>query len=182
MSINTIANAAAARRPDVGAPTPPSSMDEIAGAAGQSPAAAGPQTPKAAPIDTTFNVLFGYIPTEIVTLYVAVSAALQKGKGISWADWITFDAFLVATPLVVWLVFGGKLKGAGKPLPLTWATWPVWEMTAATIAYVAWAFALPNSPFSQFGWYSGALSGVAVLLVSTALGLVAPFFQRQLGT
>jgi hypothetical protein len=48
---------------------------------------------------------------------------------------------------------------------------------------MAWAFALPNSPFrdfAQFGWYSQALAGVMVLVVSTTLGLIAPIVQRPL--
>lgn len=41
--------------------------------------------------------------------------------------------------------------------------------------------ALPNTPFAEFtDWYSAALSGVMVLVASTVLGLLAPFFQRPL--
>jgi len=53
-------------------------------------------------------------------------------------------------------------------------------MFAATVAYAAWAFALPHSPFTDYTWYSSALSGLAVLVVSTLLGLLAPFFQKPL--
>ena len=133
----------------------------------------------AAQIDTAFNVLFGYIPTEILTLYVAVLAAVHEEK-ITAADWIAFWSFLVATPIVVWLVYAAKVKAAGKALPLEFAAWPVWEMFAGTVAYCAWAFALPNAPFSEYPWYSSALSGVAVLVGSTVLGLLSPFFQNPL--
>ena len=64
----------------------PKTIDEIAKAAADtagyntsprrsqvSPAAAAP-----APVDTAFNVLFGYIPTEVLTLYVAVLAVVQQ--------------------------------------------------------------------------------------------------------
>jgi hypothetical protein len=187
MSINALANAAAARRPDFfPLNQTPQGLWEIARAA-ETPPAAEPQAPGGeAPqpgstqIDTALHVLFGYIPTEVLTLYVAVLAAVQKPNKVTSADWIAFWSFLVATPIVVWLVYGAKVKAANKPLPLAFGTWPLWEMLAAAVAYCAWAFALPNTPFGEYSWYSSALSGVAVLVASTFLGLLGPFFQNPL--
>jgi len=193
MSINAMANAAAARRPDM-APVGivPNGLEEIARAAattptsadlppapGQPPAAAAGQS--ASQIDTALHVLFGYIPTEVLTLYVAVLAAIHQPEEVTGADWNAFWLFLIATPIVVWLVYGAKVKAARKALPLAPGTWPIWEMLAATVAYFAWAMALPNTPFTEYSWYSSALSGVIVLVTSTFLGLLAPFFQRPLG-
>lgn len=201
MSINALANAACARRLDL-APIGrvPTSLDEIARAGRSTPVDApslpgmldSPQLPStastpaqtgapAASIDTALNVLFGYMPTEVVTLYVAVLAAVQK-REIATADWIAFWVFLVATPLVVWLVFGAKLKAASRPLPIAFRTWPLWEMVAATVSFAAWAFGLPHSPFSACPWYSAALSGLALVTASAVLGLLAPFFQRPLAS
>jgi|SRR5947209_1499419 len=202
MSINSLANAAAARRPDVRTADVPQGMAEIAAAAATPPDQAPLQKDTANSTNTALNVLFGYIPTEVVTLYVAVAAALQpptpptagrSAAQVSTAavntataslqpEWIAFWCFFVATPLVVWVVFASKLKEAGKPLPLTYDTWPVWEMMAALISFCAWAFALPSTPFRDFNWYSPALASIAVLLASTILGLLAPLFQRPLGT
>jgi hypothetical protein len=80
------------------------------------------------------------------------------------------------------VVYASKLKAAGKPLPTTYDTWPVWEMIAALLSFYAWAFALPQTPFREFSWYSPALASLAVLLASAVLGLLAPLFQRPLGT
>jgi hypothetical protein len=202
MSINSLANAAAARRPDVGSPDVPRGMAEIAAASTTPPDKAPPAKDTANSTNTALNVLFGYIPTEVVTLYVAVAGALQPatspttgrsaaevstaGAGkVAWylqSDWIAFWCFAVATPLVVWIVFATKLREAGKPLPSTYATWPVWEMVAALLAFCAWAFALPSTPFREFAWYSPALATIVILLSSAILGLVAPLFQRPLGT
>jgi hypothetical protein len=187
MSINALANAAAARRPDFfPLDKVPDGLREIAKAAATSPTAE-PQAPSGAEsrgtstqIDTALHVLFGYIPTEVLTLYVAVLAAVQRPNEVTSADWIAFWSFLVATPIVVWLVYGAKVKAANKTLPLAVGAWPLWEMLAATVAYCAWAFALPNTPFSEFSWYSSGLSGVAVLVASTCLGLLGPFFQSTL--
>lgn len=186
MSINSMANAAAARRPDI-APgnIVPRGFDEIALASTTTPTnamAPPPSQTKAGSIDTAYNVLFGYIPTEVLTLYVAVLASVQQPNKVTQSEWITFWCFLITTPIVVWLVYGAKVMAAKKSIPLKYSKWPVWEMFAATVAYCAWAFALPNSPFAEFtSWYSPGLSGVVVLVASTVLGLLAPFFQRSLG-
>lgn len=202
MSISSMANAAAARRPDlypIG--IVPQGLSEIANAASTIPVASElrgfdpasgtslegePPPPgqqgdqRSTAVNTALNLLFGYIPTEVLTLYVAVLAATQQTGAITRAGWATFWCFLVATPLVVWLIYGAKVKAAQKPVPIHPRAWPVWEMFAATIAYCAWAFAMPNAPFTGYVWYSSAMAGIAVLVASTILGLVAPFFQRPL--
>jgi hypothetical protein len=196
MSLNALANSATARRPDF-APlgTVPRNIIEVAVASAPpfplpAPAAAGQPAGNdgvagAAPVparrgaDATLNVLFGYIPTEIITLYVAVLGAFSDSPGLPARRYV-FYVFLVGTPIVFWLVYAAKLKAAGKELPLTPGRWPVWEMFAATLAFTVWAFALPNPPFPGLEWYTPALSSVAVLLVSTILGLLAPIFQRPL--
>lgn len=190
LSISSLANSAAARRPDVGPAVAPANTAEIAAAAATPPDKAPAQVQAATGVNTTLNVLFGYIPTEVVTVYVGIATALQpetpEGAPIpppTGPQWAAFWAFVVLTPLTVWVVYASKLKAAGKPLPLTWATWPIWEMVAALVAFCTWAFALPNTPFREFrDWYSPALASIAVLFASTALGLVAPLFQRELGT
>ncbi len=113
-------------------------------------------------------------------------AAIQQpdtNPNAQMVRWVTFGSFLAATPIVTWLLFAAKVKATKQPLPLAPRTWPMWEMSAAIIAYCAWALALPNSPFAEFktSWYSSAVSGVIVLVASTVLGLLAPFFQRPLG-
>jgi hypothetical protein len=198
MSINSLTNAATARRPDF-APLNrvPNGLSEIATAAAGMPSAkidgAKPNdgTTSANGVNTAMQVLFGYIPTEVLTLYVAIVAAIHPiasgtgndgAKTITSGDWINFISFLVATPIIFWVVYAAKLKSAQKPIPLGFSTWPLWEMTAATVAYAAWAFALPKTPFLDFGWYTPALGSVAVLVASTVLGLLAPLFQNSLGT
>ena len=183
MSINALANSAAARRTDLFPMDQiPSGLHEIALAASTIPSASPPAAPPPAQSNTAFetamNVLFGYIPTEVITLYVSVLAAIGAESAGNSGEKIAFWAFLVATPIVTWLVYGIKVMATGKPAPLAFKTWPVWEMVAGTIAFFAWALAMPNAPFSES--YSQALAGVGVLIASTVLGLVAPYFQRPL--
>jgi hypothetical protein len=186
MSINSLANAAAARRSDTAPENAvPSGLHDIARAAATPPVAAGQPAPSSATaagqaVETAIHVLFGYIPIEILTLYVAVLAAIQQPNRVTTAEWGAFWGFLGATPVVVWLVYGAKVKALQKPLPVAFSSWPIWEMLAATLAYIAWAMALPHTPFAEYPWYSSALAGVTVLVASTILGLLAPFFQRQI--
>jgi hypothetical protein len=183
MSINALANSAAARRTDFfPLDSVPIGLHEIALAASRVPSASAPAVPPPASSNTAFetamNVLFGYVPTEIITLYVAVLAAIGTNGAAKGGQVATFWAFFVATPIVIWLVYGIKVIATGKPVSLAFKTWPVWEMVAGTIAFFAWALALPNAPYVE--WYSQALAGVGVLIASTVLGLLAPYFQRPL--
>ncbi len=141
-------------------------------------------------VTSALSAITTYIPTEILTLYVGARAALTQtvspvigaAQNITSAaqnpsEWMAFGLATGVTPLVVWIVYAAKLRAANSPLPLRPTTWPVWEMFAATTAFAVWATALPNSPFSYFAnWYSPAIAGLAVLVVSTMLGLVAPIF------
>ncbi|MFA5190917.1 MAG: hypothetical protein WA117_19180 [Verrucomicrobiia bacterium] len=164
------------------APAAPPASAQPSGTA-QSPAAA-----QANAMDTAMHVIFGYIPTEILTLYVPTVAALHEShatsklEAASPGEWIAFWVFLAATPVVTWVLYATKVKAESKPVPWCPQQWPIWEMIAGTIAFFVWAFALSNNPFSMDykSWYSAGISGIAVLVASTCLGLLAPLFQRPI--
>lgn len=178
MSINSMANAAVARRPDY-APLdrPPQTAEERAEAASRE------QTAETT-VSTALRTLTTYVPTETLTLYVALVAALPGAADATQSSnighWIAFWIFLFFTPLAVWITFATKLVSDKKQLPLQLRYWPRWEMTAGTLAYVAWAVGLPDSPFAQFPWYSSAVAGFVVLITSTLLGMLAGLFQRPI--
>jgi hypothetical protein len=202
MSINALTNAAVARRPDFEPrDAVPANLAEIASAAGAAPVpvtvpSAIPQVTEAprpnatstsasAP-NTALQTLTTYIPTEVLTLYVSAIAALGPltirigPRDLQVGRWLPFWCFLAGTPLLVWVAFASKIRAAGRTIPLHPSKWPLWEMTAATIAFVAWAFALPATPFAQESWYSAGLASFLILVVSAGLGIVAPLMQRQL--
>jgi hypothetical protein len=186
MTLNAAANAALARRADYS--SAPKVVEQPADATPQSFAeiaqAASPSPTGASGVNTALQALTTYIPVEVLTLYVAVIAALGSlsvgDKPNLLGHWIAFGVFFFFTPVAQWVVFATKLKEVGKRLPLRVGEWPKWEMSASTLAYVAWAFALPTTPFAMFAWYSAAIAGVVVLAGSTLLGMVAPLFQRSL--
>jgi hypothetical protein len=183
MSISAMTNVAFLRRADV----PPLGVAAKSDAA-IAQATGGTDASRAS--GSQMQVIATYIPTEVLTLYVATVAVLHdSSKPILLSPkarmtaWITFGVFVVGTPVIVWLSYAGKVHTAVQQLPLAPRTWPFWEMFAATVAYIAWAFALPNSPFESFeNWYSSALAGVVVLTTTTILGLLAPVLQRPLPT
>jgi hypothetical protein len=185
-------NLAIARRDDaLGAATVPRSTIQVAQATGGNPATESTASAALKNIAT-------YIPTEVITLYLAALAAVRSGivpsgtastsavaktgaaYPVSQSQVVTVIVFAILTPVFVWIVYAGKVKTAGKSIPVSPRKWPFWEMVAATIAFGAWAFSLPDSPFTRFSWYSLAWASFAVLVVSTLLGLLAPIVQRTL--
>jgi hypothetical protein len=145
-------------------------------------ASGNPQIPQTE-VTAALKAIASYIPSEILTVYVAVLAVLQQADNRlpSDAARLTFWIFLVLTPVVVLLVHASKVvasKNTTNTTPKSW--WPVWEMIAATIAFVAWAMVLPDNPFQKEGWYSASVAAIAVLLVSMLLGLISPLVNTLL--
>lgn len=195
VSINSLTNAALARRADV-VPISrvPSGVSEIAHAAASIPRVASASAPagegqssqaqeSADSTQTALHMLTGYIPTEVITLYVAaMTATSNQTTQAAGATWTCFWIALCLTPATVLIVFAAKLRNLGLTLPQAFnpKTWPVWEMIAATIAFSAWAFGLPKSPFTALSWYNSGIASLSLVLASTLLGLVSPLFQQPI--
>lgn len=175
MSINSMTNVAMTRRTDYAEPDAvAATRREIAKAA---EGAAAPQSP----VTAALAVIVTYIPTEVLTLYVAVLAAIKKPNDTSSSGVYTvFWAFLFATPIIVWLVYAAKIRSDNKPLPKAFREWPKWEMVAATVSYVAWAVSFPDAPFLANIGLPTTLAAVIVLVTAAILGLLAPVFQRPI--
>jgi hypothetical protein len=59
-------------------------------------------------------------------------------------------------------------------------TWPWYEFITGLIAFPLWAAVLPEPPFADLGFYDPDLAGFAVLVFTTAAGLLAPILQREI--
>lgn len=128
------------------------------------------------PVTTALSAITTYIPTEVLTLYVAgVALFLSVDNPTDTPDytnaWRTFWFFLALTPIVTWLVYAAKARSADLSLGLQ--SWPYWEMIAGAIAFAVWAAALPDTPFTERSWYSADVAGFAVLFVTSLLALVS---------
>jgi hypothetical protein len=127
----------------------------------------------------TLNALVKYIPTEIVTLYVAaVSATPALRASFSFlTNSAVYWAFVVLTPLLLLLVYASKRATDGLPALPPFAQWPWWKLAAATIAFLVWALAVPGNPYIV-GDGGAVVAGFGAVLISTALSLLEPIFDR----
>src|SRR4051812_13427586 len=83
--------------------------------------------PVAANTANTVEQLTRYIPSEIVTVYVALTSAMENAKAGNRALWIGFVVFLLLTPIVTWLIFAAKVRARGQVIPRSWRQWPYWK-------------------------------------------------------
>jgi hypothetical protein len=76
-----------------------------------------------------------YIPTEIVTLYVVGTSALNTpGSPPAGGQWILMIVFLMLTPTAVWVSWLVGLRAIRKPRPHRLAEWPWVPIMLATIS------------------------------------------------
>jgi hypothetical protein len=136
--------------------------------------------PTTTPAADTLKSITAAIPSEVLTVYIAIVAALASTTVGSAGSWIAFYGCLIAAPVVVWVLYAGQTRAKDGYLPKSPNEWPRWEMFAATVAFAAWAFALPQSPFAAYSWYSAPIAGVVVLVAVTVLGLLAPVIGQSI--
>jgi hypothetical protein len=155
-------------------PSPPS------GAGGVNERAHQTEMPNNALTDA-LGAIVAYFPTEVNVLYTAVLAAIVKPDTSSLAgQWLAYWLTLGAAPVVAWLLFAARLRANGMKLPLAPAKWPFLEMVFSVVAFATWGAALPGTPWAEHDWYTASLAGVAVLVVTTGLGSIAPVFGKKI--
>ena len=122
------------------------------------------------------NQLTRWIPTETITVYVAMLALVAPLAAHSpsfTSRWVLFWAVVAANPVVVVLLAMAKTK-AGDAFKV-----PVFEMIIAPIAFAAWAFALPDTPLSSISGY-GIRWNTAILTITTvSITLVANALHKS---
>ncbi len=175
MSVSSMANLAFARRADV--------EPEGEGLTTRDAVARAKDGPGGA-VSSAVSAIAAYIPTEIVTVYIAVLATLgvtREGAAsssvVTSTPILAYAVFVLLTPVVVWGLYASRAVAAGKELPRSVRSWPKWEMAAATLAFGAWAAALPSSPLERYEWFTASLAGVVALVLSMLVGLFAPIFS-----
>ncbi len=131
------------------------------------------------------NQITRWIPTETITVYVALLALVAPITAASHAHphpylsrWVLFGIVTAVNPVVVVLIAMAKRK-AGTPF-----RYPVFAMVIAPIAFAAWAFSLSDTPLSSipgYGirWNTAILTvtTVAITLMANALGQSPNFDQ-----
>lgn len=124
-----------------------------------------------------FEVLAKYIPTETITLFVAIVSAMhaiaELEPDVTLDPWLAYWAFAILTPLIVLaLAYASYREAARDPAaaqPTPPFRWPLFRMGAAGVAFLVWALAVPGlleRPVWQI------VAGVGALFVSTVLSIV----------
>jgi hypothetical protein len=127
----------------------------------------------------TLNALTKYIPTEIVTLYVAASSATPAitASVPVFDSTVNYWGCVLITPIILLLVYASKRASTGlRPIPNV-KELPWWKMSAATIAFLVWGLAVPGNPYIS-GESGAVIAGFGAVLISTVLSLLEPIFER----
>jgi len=115
--------------------------------------------------DDYLGRLAGYIPAEIIGLYLATSGIVPlKAPNVPNypALWVIFAITFLFVPL--YFLFA-TTRNRKKPL------WP--QVVLATVAYPVWVFAI-GGPFTCFHWYQSWIAAVTLAFVTVAMGFYKP--------
>jgi hypothetical protein len=138
------------------------------------PLATEPPIPKTPP-SNALDGLVKYIPTESITLYLAVTSAISSFT--TTFPWLTpyrlYWGFVVFTPVLFLLIYLGKRRS--QKLPVLPPKWPIWKLIASTIAFAVWALAVPPLVTSEAG---KVVVAVLALVISTILSLVGGLVEE----
>jgi hypothetical protein len=124
------------------------------------------------------NEIVKYVPTETVTLYIALQAALgnlsipSSGR-LSDADftsrWIWLWVMLAVTVLLALGLSYRSQRDANKDFKV-----PLFEMFASAAAFLVWAFSLPSTPLRDIDGYDyNAWNSFIILAGTVAIAVVA---------
>lgn len=133
---------------------------------------ATPNQNAAKQVNTALETLKRYIPTELLALYmpfisITQDHAVDASPGV--LRW-TYLGFVLATPVVVWVIYVAKAAEAGESW--SWKSLPYFEGLLALVAFAVWGASVPGVFLGQQWWISlVALSSAVVLpLVDSAFG------------
>ncbi|AEV82888.1 hypothetical protein ACWT_1869 [Actinoplanes sp. SE50] len=119
--------------------------------------------------------LVKYVPTETISVYLAVQAALgtvaaPPGHPECEADftsrWVWLLLLAVATVL---LTIGLAYRSQKQVAPTARFKVPLVEPAAATAAYLVWALSLPTTPLKDVCSYNATAWGPVLLLAGTTI-------------
>jgi len=127
----------------------------------------------AAPVPSSpLSELVRYIPTESLTVYIAVQAAIgdvkaPPGGAISDANftatWIAAGSLLLVNlALTIGLSYREQKNANDNVFKL-----PVFEALASTAAFLVWVLSLPSTPLRDFAWYDFSAWNSVLILVGS---------------
>lgn len=138
--------------------------NEKAEAAG--PSAAISKT-KRLTLGSALESVVAFIPTEVVTLYVAALGIFHPTT--SAAKWGIFGFCGLLVPIFV-IIGSLEEHQRGKEVSIKSGGLVV---VFGLVAYTTWTMALPETPFEEFTEYATKIGGAAVLVTASILPRVA---------
>jgi hypothetical protein len=128
-------------------------------------------------VTNALSMLIKFIPTEVITLYIATLAALPLLQ-TQWSFISRYNVyvfFVVLAPILLVVIYLGKRKTAGSLslLPTSLKEWPIWKMIASAIAFSVWALAVPENGLLE-GDVGGAIGAFLAIFISTLLSVFDP--------
>ena len=132
---------------------------------------AGPDATATSP--SPLAQLVKYVPTETITLYIAIQAALgdlvaPQGKSISDADftgrWVWMWVMFGITVLLTTALSYRSQKNANKTAPFRM---PYFDVVASGAAFLVWALSLPSTPLRDFSGYNYSAWDTVIILGGT---------------
>ena len=115
-------------------------------------------------LDSFFDRVIKYIPTDIVGAWVALTGLIAGAAGISKARvlWVVFATMTVIT--YVWTLKQTAVAGAPPARA---------QAAISTGSFVVWVFAL-GGPFANLTWYAPVYGSILLIVYTLAIGLVVP--------
>jgi cation transport ATPase len=130
--------------------------------------------------ESKVDILVSYLPTELITAYLtigaAIIAAVTTEDDLEGLRWLMFWFFVVATPIAVWVAWSGKGRSRAKKKE---RKVPLLEMLGATVAFIAWAPAIPGSPFRIWEPFKDVYFVIIPVVAAFILGLLTVPTQRK---
>ena len=115
-------------------------------------------------VDTYFDKVIKYIPTDIVGAWVAVTGLISSGGDVP-TTLLLWIAFAVATVLTaLW-----TLKQTSAPNKKPART----QVLVSTGSFIVWVFAL-GGPFATLGFYRPLYGSLLLIFYTLSIGLVTP--------
>lgn len=127
------------------------------------------------------DTLVSFLPTEIVSAYLliggAIVSAITPGNAREGLRWSMFWLFFALTEVAVFTGWRAKTTNAGTSRK---RKFPAVEMLGASVAFVAWATAVPGSPFRAWKEFEDVYFVIVPIIAIVMLGFLVPPARRAI--
>lgn len=124
--------------------------------------------PEQSPVSVAMEKIAAFVPTEVIGLYVTGVGIFAPVTDVG--KWSIFFVCALLIPVVLGI---GYWENQKKGLPPPGGRIFGLLLAMAFVAFCAWASALPNTPFLEFGERATLVGGFVVLILSLLMPRIA---------